>query len=62
MGDWIVEWKGDGAGGMWGCACVAWVWEVKMRGLVPGVEPFGVSGAEERREGKSQAGWCACMV
>jgi len=59
--------------GLWSGKVMVWwdvgVWMCDMGlggedegGLVPGVEPLGVSGAEERREGKSQAGgvhaWC----
>ena len=62
VGDWVVEWKGDGAGGVWVCGCVAWVWEVRMRGASPRSGAFWCerSGREERREepGRLLHVWC----
>ena len=59
---WVVEWKGDGAGGVWVCGCVAWVWEVRMRGASPRSGAFWCerSGREERREepGRLVHAWC----
>ena len=59
---WVVEWKGDDDGGVWVCGCVAWVWEVRMRGASPRSGAFWCerSGREERREepGRLVHAWC----
>ena len=59
---WVVEWKGDVAGGVWVCGCVEWVWEVRMRGASPRSGAFWCerSGREERMEepGRLLHVWC----
>ena len=57
-------WNGkvDGAGVVWVCGCVEWVWEVRMRGASPRSGAFWceLSGREERREepGRLVHEWC----
>ena len=64
-GGWVVEWKGDDDGGVWVCGCVAWVWEVRMRGASPRSGAFWCerSGREERREepGRLVHAWCGLL-